>query len=515
MPLISAFLALLVILGPGAHSAFAQRSPIGANVEGLDDWSTNFVFVDAFKVSRPWFSGTRATWQDSRPIDTDARGWVRSLQPGQFAKTLMFWELSRVNGQYPRGRYVVTFEGEGTVEYAGGARLVEQAPGRHVLDVNPDRGGIALFITATNPANYLRNISVRMPVDAAPGEPFYPPFLESMRNYRTIRFMNWMYGQQNQVVQEHWADRPLVEDARYAGTKGAPVEVMVELANRLNADPWFSMHHLATDDYVRNFALAVRSRLNPALKVYVEHSNEVWNGIYRQARYAQERGLALGLSSNPFEAQMRYHSLRSAQVFRIFSEVFPPERLVRVLGSFAANPSLTTTLLSFGDTASVTDVVAVAPYVGIPLPLQETALTWDVAELLRQMEVTVLPQIVAYVRQHVDIARRYGKRIVSYEGGQHLVGQGPYLNNAAMNVLYDAANRDPRMGSLYGQLLQQWSDATGGGLFLHLGHCGKYDQFGRFGSLEYLAQPRATAPKYDALQRWMEAGLPRALPARR
>jgi len=28
--------------------------------------------------------------------------------------------------------------------------------------------------------------------------------------------------------------------------------------------------------------------------------------------------------------------------------------------------------------------------------------------------------------------------------------------------------------------------------------------FGRFGSLGYIDQPRAEAPKYDAIQRWLE-----------
>lgn len=486
--------------------AQAQRSQIGINVEGLDDWSTNFVFVDAFKTSRPWISGTRSVWQDGRPIDLDARGWVRSLQPGQIVRTLMFWDLSRVPGQYPRGRYAVTFEGEGTIEYAGGARLVEQQPGRHVIDVNPDQGGIGLFITAVNPANYLRAISVRMPIEVPAGERFYPLFLETTRNYRTIRFLNWMYGQRNQIVQERWDDRPRLDDARWSGTKGAPVEVMVELANRINADPWFTINHQAGDDYVRRFAHAVRQSLAPQLKVYVEHSNEVWNAIFRQARYAQERGLAAGLSGDPFEAQMRYHARRSAQIFRVFEEVFPPERVVRVLGSFIANPSVTQTMLSFGDTAAQTDVVAVAPYVGIPQPLQEPALSWSLDELFRQMEGSMLPAMMNNLRRHVDIARRYGKTVLSYEGGQHLVATGPYSTNANLNALYDAANRDPRMGTFYLAMLRHWSEATAGALFLHLGHCGTYGQYGRFGSLEYLAQPRAQAPKYDALQRWIEGG---------
>jgi hypothetical protein len=44
--------------------------------------------------------------------------------------------------------------------------------------------------------------------------------------------------------------------------------------------------------------------------VYVEHSNEVWNGLFAQARYASERGKALGLASDDLTARYRYHALR-------------------------------------------------------------------------------------------------------------------------------------------------------------------------------------------------------------
>ena len=41
---------------------------------------------------------------------------------------------------------------------------------------------------------------VKIPANAAPGDIFYPPFLESIRRYKAIRFMNWMLGQQNNQI---------------------------------------------------------------------------------------------------------------------------------------------------------------------------------------------------------------------------------------------------------------------------------------------------------------------------
>ena len=85
----------------------ADRVPVGTNLNGIHDWSTEFTFADPFKSSRPWFSGAANTWQDQRPLDLDEHGWVRSLQAGQIAKTLLFWDLSRAPGKYPAGRFVV------------------------------------------------------------------------------------------------------------------------------------------------------------------------------------------------------------------------------------------------------------------------------------------------------------------------------------------------------------------------------------------------------------------------
>src|SRR5260370_37866366 len=118
-----------------------------------------------------------------------------------------------------------------------------------------------------------------MPLKARPGEIFYLVPLDRIKSYKTIRFMSWMLGQKGErYVQRHWEDRPVLDDARW-NIKGAPVEVMAALCNRLGADPWFSIPHLADDNYVRQFARTTFALLPPDRKVYIEHSNEVWNGM--------------------------------------------------------------------------------------------------------------------------------------------------------------------------------------------------------------------------------------------
>ena len=130
-----AILVALVCCYPA--QGLAQHSPLGTNLVRIDDWSTDFPLLDVFKTSRPWISNTASRQPDTRPLDVDAHGWVRYLQSNQIATTLLFWDLSRTPGRYPAGRYVVTYEGEGTLAYGGSAVRVETRPGRDVIDVDP------------------------------------------------------------------------------------------------------------------------------------------------------------------------------------------------------------------------------------------------------------------------------------------------------------------------------------------------------------------------------------------
>jgi hypothetical protein len=82
----------------------------------------------------------------------------------------------------------------------------------------------------------------------------------------------------------------------------------------LQAHPWFSIPHAASDDWVLGFASLVLNTLRPDLKVYIEYSNEVWNNGFPQHAHAAAMGQQLNLSSVAADAAVRYHKLRSLQV---------------------------------------------------------------------------------------------------------------------------------------------------------------------------------------------------------
>jgi hypothetical protein len=73
------FVIAALALGAAGPSAVQtqSRAPLATNLSGMDDWSTEFSFVDAFKSSRPWISTGRWGAADPRPLDLDSRGCDR------------------------------------------------------------------------------------------------------------------------------------------------------------------------------------------------------------------------------------------------------------------------------------------------------------------------------------------------------------------------------------------------------------------------------------------------------
>ncbi|NJK41725.1 MAG: hypothetical protein HC934_10945 [Acaryochloridaceae cyanobacterium SU_2_1] len=490
-------------------------SQLGMNLNSVVSYTSQWPFADAFKITRPWISGRPgAAFSEGGPLKLTADGWVAALEPNQFAETVLFEDTK---AHYPQGQYLLLYDGEGEIQFNfDSARILQQQPGRMVLQVIPQDTGIWLQIRATNPQNPLRNLRLILPglEKTYQRQPFHPLFLERLRPFKTIRFMDWM--QTNSSTLQNWANRPRPEDPSQGAGKGVALEYMIDLANTLQANPWFTLPHRATDDYVRQFATLVRDRLDPNLKIYIEYSNEVWNTApaFNQSKYAEQQGLALGLAEDPYLALLRYYSQRSVEVFKIWETVFGSTdpgavanpRLIRVLAGQYANPWTSEQILTWKNAYQQADAYAIAPYFSGD---------WDTAEQLPQLlnssEAQIFEKMAAEIRSYGPylqknysrVRSQFGLDLIAYEGGQHLVSSSFGDQEPAMTTLFTRLNRHPRMGELYSQYLQQWQ-ASGGGLLCHFVDVSPYTQHGSWGALEYQDQPLATAPKYQALLNFIQ-----------
>jgi hypothetical protein len=242
----------------------SSKPRLGINLAGPADWNTELPFADVFRFARPWISQRKGSpWGKGPELDLDERGWVRRLEPDCWAETAL---CTIEGGHYPSGRYTVRFSGKGRIAASGAARVVESTQGRVVLEVEARRGGFFLRLEETDPADPVREIRVLMPgfSELVREAPWNPAFLARWRGLACLRFMDLMETNRSEIVT--WADRPVIEDATWA-RRGVPVELLVDLANRLDADAWLCIPHAADDDYVARLADLVAQRFYPSRKV--------------------------------------------------------------------------------------------------------------------------------------------------------------------------------------------------------------------------------------------------------
>lgn len=509
-------LILLFLLLSTSHSLQSQPpanedSPLAINLSGIVSWAEGYAFVDVFKSSRPWISQhPDAGWGQGPAIATDDLGWVTSLSEGQYVETVMLDGVAdRLSGVYN-----LYYEGEGTFDFVGDVSSWTQVGEGHIeVNVAAGTGGIWLRIMATDPNNtgdYIRNIRLVMPgfESTYETEPFYPDFLDTWKNFKTIRFMDWLDTNNNPL--ETWSERTTKNHQSQMRSGGVALEYCIDLANNLQTDAWICIPHRADDNYITQFATMLKNDLDPNLKVYVEYSNEVWNGQFDQATYAGEQGLAQGLSENQWEAGNFFYSKRSVEIFDIFETVFGgTDQLQRVMAWQNVNVWGSAQILDYNDAYLKTDALAIAPYfsgnLGSPDTQNEVA-AMSVDEILDHCEHDISVMMEGVRKQAINAAD-HNVSLIAYEGGPHLVGYYGAENNQALTNLFIEANRHPRMKDLYLDYLERWKLA-GGELFAVFSSMASPSKWGSWGVLENYGQDYMSTPKYAAVQQFMECNTP-------
>jgi len=291
---------------------------------------------------------------------------------------------------------------------------------------------------------------------------------------------------------------------------------MIQLANTLKINPWFTIPAKATDDYVRQFATMVRDRLDPSLTAHIEYSNEVWNAMFTQTGYATQQGLERGLDGNGFTAAIRYYSERAVEIFKIWESVFGDSlsnRVVRVLAGQAANPWTGEEMMRWKDAYKYADAYAIAPYfdgfgdadqdgwsdINDPDFVDRT-IHMTVDQIINNILYEIPTEIKRILDSNYTIAtERFGLDLLAYEGGPHLTSyQFSPDKQPQMTELFIAVNSNARMRDVYREYLRQWQ-SSGGALFNQFVDVAISSKWGHWGALEYQNQDINTAPKYLGL----------------
>ncbi len=501
-----------------------ESSParLGMNLARVSSFASQIAFVDIFKQST---GSSFDPWSPS--VSTDANGYpLEIVSPNTVSTNL----VNVSGGLYPAGQYTLIFTGDGTValgDDASGSFNQSGGTGSYSFTVSsPTSDGIALGITRSSVSNPVRDIHVILPgyEDSYEASPFYPPFLESLAGFDVIRFMAWSRTNHSQL--STWSQRTTKEHATQARSYGPAYEYAIELCNELDADPWITIPHLVDDDFIQSLASLIHDNLESSRNVYIEYSNELWNGQFDQTDWVQDEGVSLGLSAQTSRAGRYYTAKRSAEIFKIFEDEFGSQssRVKKVLATQSGNATVSEDILFAFQQASINsvsvnpwgvqaDYLAGAPYfggsLGTDLIAQSEVNTISVDTMLERVVDTYLPQSILRMQTDKEVIDEFNLsngatlELISYEGGQSLAPSGSESSNSVLVQKLIDANRDPQIYDIYQQYLEAWEDNSGG-LFMHFLLVQTPNEFGSWGALEYLDQSLDDAHKYRALRDYLE-----------
>ena len=454
-----------------AEPLVPAKELLGANLPAISDYSRTHVYVDLVKQARR-FGSASSPWDEKAMLGDD--GWPA----GDFGILLMRDQRGVSN---IAGTYTVTFDGQATVApVASRAKIQHQrydpATQRTTLELVLPAEADQLALAFTQTGAGIKNLQVIRPgYDAGNPPLFTRAFIDHVQRFGTLRFMDWLRTNNNPVTS--WSTRSDPRRTHYNSSKGVPWEHIVALSNQTGQDIWINVPVAATDDYVRQLAKLLKDTLNARNKIYVEYSNEVWNGQFQQ--YGTSKALAAEEvkanpnsplvydgSRDPNQWAYRRIAKRGKEISDIFRSVFGDSEMMRrirpifatqVVNTYASGLGLNFINAVYGPPAQYFYAMAGAPYFNLGKQQRVEGLNTD--QVLQAMEQSVvdLPRINEFEKNQA-LASWYGLPWLAYEGGADSFGPGSH--DAKM-----AANLDPRMQDLCQRYLSSWYK-SGGQLFM-------------------------------------------------
>ena len=191
---------------------------LGSNMANVNYYMTAWMFKDLWRTA-PAPGGTGERWggfdENGYPLEVNSTNQITDM--------LIMSGMPDTNGHHhhPYGNFTVMFDGEGELElhFECGYFRVTSSP--FVLACPKPRfdgSGISVALVNSTRGSHLRNLRIISP-DQTGGEsyvadfetrPFTPPFLESIRHYKCIRFMDWSLTNGQNIAA--WADRTTPSD---------------------------------------------------------------------------------------------------------------------------------------------------------------------------------------------------------------------------------------------------------------------------------------------------------------
>jgi regulation of enolase protein 1 (concanavalin A-like superfamily) len=454
--------------------------PLGGGLDQVRDYSLGNVFVDVAKQMR---QPQTTSFGADTPVDSN--GW-----PTTDFGSIFITGFSNSAHIY-NGTYKLSFTGRANVSgWSAGPTTVSNVVYNNATNtttadviINASESSTqwysGLIFSSTRrtgfgmPGTGITNIKLIRPGYASnTTQVFTNEYLAHLKQFTTIRFMDFTQTNNNTVA--NWSNRTKLTDARQSTDKGVAWEYVIQMANLLKKNVWLNIPVNATDDYVKNLAQLLKANLSPDLAVYLEYSNEVWNGSFQQATDDLNAAIAevnAGGSplnndgvNNQYYWAWRRVGKRLKEISDTFATVYGAEAINRkirpVLSNQFAQPEVAKQQLewldqTYGSPSKYIYGIAGAPYFGAGEAIDANP-SATVDDYIQGFGDSIAGSAKFYYAYN-SYAIRYGLKSLAYEGGSDTFGGGNI-------TIKKAASMDPRMAGLVQTYLDNWY-SQGGGLF--------------------------------------------------
>lgn len=512
--------SLLLCFRTIAQNSSSCDLKIGTNLLGINyaQANTEQPFVDLMKMALNWRTqnNNSTTPFNTNVIDSipkDENGYPLylpvSVNGQSLPQVVATTFCNGIDGKYPTGTYTFIYEGTGTFSFGGDAVVSSANVNEIKLNVNTtSNAGITLKILTSDINNPVKNIRLIMPNHETTyqTQPFNPAFLNKIEPFGTLRFMDWMYTNNNDNIKWENRRKPgYYTQATYGAVMprlGIAYEYIIQLANLTQKDIWINVPYMADSNYIAQMAQFFKDNLDPNIKIYLEYSNEVWNPVF----YSQSVWVSANAPSNLINTPQKT-AYFAKRVFDIWYQVYGNEaslKLIRVAGTQMGNPWVGQQMLAYL-TSSGVDAVAPAAYIDFRSSHYDSLDVYgsntkvsDVIRLTRKSFNELKPLYI----QNSATAINYNVREIYYEGGQHLIPEGG-IQQPYGQALLDAQT-DTAMYNVYQELMEFIRDSTQSDLLMHFTLTSrKSTTIGAFGCLESIYE--TSSQKYQSLIDFIDA----------
>lgn len=423
------------------------------------------------------------------------------------------------------GDYLSRFRGQGTVRATGTAVSIFNV--RYDADSNltyftlrvggypnANHGLVILSFTNTQrlpsspPSSGITELRVMRPgYDLATTQIFTDAFLRlcttaDFECYRFYNVQNIWDGEPAYPKRTTWTQRKLPSSASQrtmasmTGQRdGWCWEYIIALANMLKKDIWINIHMSCDSHYVASLASLLNEKLDPAINIYVENSNEVWSPTQAtHGPYNQADAIAHGSTFDENYAR------RCVELSTWFGAVFGNDAINRRIRIILAGQQayagrsdnhLTYIKNTFGEPKNFIFATSTALYFGSTNASSADPPTIN-AGMMQAIDAQITtPTAQGYRRTHITKAAAWGLPggCTSYEGGVSLPEGGSTTNLAAQI----RANRTSTMADVITHSYRNgWAD-LGGGLALYFTLASSYNRYGCWGLTDDPANPDRNA----------------------